>query len=283
MRDLHDLEEDRDHLLRSLDDLEEERAAGDIEEADYLALKDDYTARAAAALRALAQGRVAQAGATPTTAGAPADGAVAGRPERRRVEAGPGPRSRWRPVVVVGALLAFAVAAGALVARTAGERVPGDPATGSIAATGPSEGIARDLARARDLIGEGRSLDAIKLYDGVLRRDRRQPEALAYRGWLLRLAGRASGNTELVDKGLEFIERAVVADPTYPDAHFFKAFVLYQDRKDPAAAIPELRAFLANDPPPEMVPVVEDLLNRALAEAGATPPAAGPAPAPPSP
>ncbi len=34
MRDLHDLEEDRDHLLRSLDDLEEERAAGDIEEAD---------------------------------------------------------------------------------------------------------------------------------------------------------------------------------------------------------------------------------------------------------
>ncbi|MGQ0521647.1 MAG: tetratricopeptide repeat protein [Actinomycetota bacterium] len=297
MKDLRGLEEDRDHLLRSLDDLEEERAAGDIEEADYLALRDDYTARAAATLRALAQGRAAlDAGATPA-AGAPpggatpaADGAPPGpatpaadgappagavvRPEGYGVEAGAGPRrSRWRPALVLGALVAFAVAAGALVARTAGERMPGDPATGSIAATGPSDGIARDLARARDLIGEGRSLDAIKLYDGVLRLDPEQPEALAYRGWLLRLAGRASGNTGLVDKGLEFIERAVAADPTYPDAHFFKAFILYQDRKDPAAAIPELRAFLANDPPRAMVPVVEDLLGRALADAGATAPA----------
>src|SRR4051794_18690615 len=41
------LEEQRDFLLGSLRDLDAEHDAGDVDEADYLALKDDYTARAA--------------------------------------------------------------------------------------------------------------------------------------------------------------------------------------------------------------------------------------------
>src|SRR5690606_37957028 len=44
--DLVALEEQRDFLLRSLDDLEREREAGDLDDDDYQALKDDYTARA---------------------------------------------------------------------------------------------------------------------------------------------------------------------------------------------------------------------------------------------
>lgn len=241
------LAEERDHLLRSLDDLEREREAGDLDEADYLALRDDYTARAAEVLRAIE-------GTGPAPSGG--DGvSVASRAPRR---------SPWRPVAVAGVLVAFAAGAGALVARSAGERQAGDPATGSIAATGPSSGVARDLARARDLIGEGKTLDAIKLYDTVLAADPQQPEALAYRGWLLRLAGRAANNTDLVDRGLDSIEKAVAADPGYPDARFFRGLILFQDRNDPAAAIPDLRAFLAADPPAAMVPVVEDLLRRAL-------------------
>ena len=39
------LDEERDFLLNSLRDLEAERNAGDITEADYIALRDDYTAR----------------------------------------------------------------------------------------------------------------------------------------------------------------------------------------------------------------------------------------------
>ena len=253
MSDVTAREEERDHLLRSIRDLDRERAAGDIEEGDYRALKEDYTARAAAVLRAIER----------DTAGAevlPPDVAAQAVPV-----AGTG-RRRWRPALVAVTLLGFASAAGALGARSAGERLPGDPASGSIAATGPSAGVARDLARARRLTGEGKTLDAIKVYDAILAADPRQPEALAYRGWLLRLAGRAAGNRELIDKGMEFIERAVAADPGYPDARFFRAYVLYQDRGDPAAAVPELRAFLASDPPRGMVPVVEDLLRRALDE-----------------
>lgn len=308
------LEEDRNFLLRSLEDLEREREAGDLDEADYAALRDDYTARAAAVLRALAasDGEPGAPGAggvedPPTgstvvvvdedgghggdeaaAGGAGGDAAAGGTggPQARRRSAAGGPgtggRGRWRPVAVGAVLLAFASGAGMVVARSAGERLAGDPATGEIASTGPSSEIAGELAAARELIGEGRTLDAIKAYDRVLELDAEQPEALAYRGWLLRLAGRAAGDPSLVDRGMGFIERAVAADPGYPDARFFRAFVNYQDRRDAAAAVPDLRAYLAGESPAEMRPVVEDLLRRALAdvERGAVSPEPVPSPAP---
>ena len=50
------LEEERDFLLRSLEDLERERAVGDVDEHDYVTLKDEYTVRAAMVLRELEAG-----------------------------------------------------------------------------------------------------------------------------------------------------------------------------------------------------------------------------------
>ena len=50
------LEAERDFPLKSLDDLEAERAAGGIDDDSYRALHDDYTARAAATIRALRDG-----------------------------------------------------------------------------------------------------------------------------------------------------------------------------------------------------------------------------------
>ena len=47
------LEEEREFFLRSLRDLEVERAAGDIDEVDYQSLRDDYTIRAAEVVRQL--------------------------------------------------------------------------------------------------------------------------------------------------------------------------------------------------------------------------------------
>jgi hypothetical protein len=63
----------------------------------------------------------------------------------------------------------------------------------------------------------------------------------------------------------------VQADSRYPDARFFRGMLLYQDRSDPAGAVEEFRAFLANDPPPEMVPAVTEVMQRAAAEAATRP------------
>ena len=229
---------ERDFLLRSIADLDAEYAAGDIAADDFTALRDDYVARAAEAIRALD-------GQTPATGGGGTREAVA------RATSSP-----KRAIVTVVASFLVAVVAGVALANAVGSRSAGDPLTGSL-----PDSTADRLQRASELIGQGKAVDAIKLYDQVLEDDPEHPVALAYRGWVVRLAG-------LKDEGLAYEDRAVAADPTYPDAHFFRGMMLWQDRKDPAAAVAEFRLFLANNPPQEMVSLVEDALRRASEEAG---------------
>ncbi|MGH9154474.1 MAG: tetratricopeptide repeat protein [Acidimicrobiales bacterium] len=244
---MNELEQERDFLLRSLTDLEAEREAGDLSEDDFVALRDGYTARAAAALRKLEP--------APETGVPPA--APAPPPPTRRRRAG---------LVTAAVVLTVAVGAGAMVALVAGQRLPGDPTTGSIEATGPSAA----LAQARALYSEGATLEAIKVYDQVLETTPDQPEALTYRGWFVLLAGRDAETpelvTELTARGLASIERAIAVDPAYPDAHYFRGLVMFVDRLDPAAAVIEMRAFLAGDGPRLYQTTAEDVLRQALAQ-----------------
>lgn len=222
--DLDVLRDQRDFLLASLEDLEAERAAGDIDEADYRTLEDDYTARAAAVLRAL-------------------DDA-----DRARVKAAP--RRSWRRVLAAGALVAvFAMLAGALVARNAGRRDEGQTVSGvdTRSVTGQLNDAGRRAA-AGDLEG------AVELYDEVLSENPSNAEALTYRGWILSLDG------EVAD-GLESMLAAATADPTYPDVHAFLAVVFFRnglveeaareldrlDALDPPAAIRDLVAGLRTE------------------------------------
>jgi tetratricopeptide (TPR) repeat protein len=244
------LEEERDFLLRSRRDLDRELAAGDIDDDDYRTLHDDYTARAAAVMRRIAAGEAALAGAP--------------RP------------SPWRTVGVVVSVAVLAVGAGLAVARASGERLAGDQVSGSIRRTS-SDVVAQALAEFQ----AGRPVAALELLDRAIAADPRNARALAYRGWLLRLAGAQSGRTELIDEGLRYVERAIAADPTYPDAHFFRGMILFADRNDPVAAVPEFEAFLANDPPADQVGPVTEILQRAREAAeGRIPARATPQPRP---
>jgi tetratricopeptide (TPR) repeat protein len=219
-------------LQRSLADLDAEHAAGDLSDEDHAALRERYLA----ALRD-EYGRDT----------APAPGAVS-RPHSRRT----------RTVAAVLGVLMVASIAGGLVARSSGERVAGAPSSGSI-----DEGASDKLARAQQLVQEGKVLDAVKQYDAVLKDDPKNPVALAERGWVIRNAG-------LVDDGLKYVERAVAADPTYAEAHVFKAMILWRDKHDPAAAVAEFRLFLANTSSSADAAQVQPLLEQAQAEAAGT-------------
>ena len=239
-----ELEEERDFLLRSLDDLEAEHDAGDVDEHDYTALRDSYTARAAAVLRALDE-RTA-----PTASGED------GRP----ITAPPSRRTR-QTVAIVAVFAIFAAVAGTLVMRTAGQRLPGDNVSGST----PTSPVAKLLAQAQTQFQAQHLLDAVRTYDQVIALDPRNAEALAYKGWLLRLAGHQGNDQLLVDRGLTSIRAAEAAQPSYPDAHFFAGETLLRDKNDAAGAIAEFEQFLADDPPPDYAPLVQKELSSARA------------------
>jgi tetratricopeptide (TPR) repeat protein len=214
------LEEQRDFLLRSLEDLEREHEAGDVDEQDYVALKDDYTARAAAVIRQLEQGRKDPA------------------PRRSR------PTGR-RVATLVGVLL-FASLAGLLVAQAAGRRDAGDLSSGDI-----RQSVTEKLNEAGRLLREDPQA-AVDLYDEVLADQPTNAEALTYRGWALYqfLDRPEEGLTSLID--------AATADREYPDAAAFLAVVFFRSGLIPQAAN-ELDRLEALDPPPAMLDLTADI------------------------
>ncbi len=308
---LRDLEEERDFLLRSISDLDRERAANDLTEADYRRLRDGYTARAADVMRRLgALGAGGDAGgdedATPAgqtqepqpqeppaepDSGTPAAVAVhvASRPRPRLSrwlgargsdvgdgEAGRARARRRRGVVALAVIVCFVAAAGGLLIARATNRLPGQTASGSVTLT-DDQRLAQDLVQARVLATQGKDLDAIKLYDQVLAVEPRQPEALAYRGWLLRLAGVAGHDQALLAQGRASVGASVAQDPSYPDARVFLGYMLFQDTHDPVGATAQFRAFLADHPQAQMVSLTSDVVAQAFAAVGQpVPPASTP-------
>ena len=247
------LEAERDALLRSLDDLDRERAVGDLGSDEYARLHDDYTARAAAVIRMIRDGVGVGVDAIPT----------------------PTRSSRRRRVLTVAGVVTFTAVTAFGVTRALGERLPGETATGNDARAAErdrraafEDEIARRpddptayLSYARYLLGAGDEVEALRQFDAVAALDPKNAEARAYGGWIVFLAG-------LTEEALERLDGAVAVDPAYPDAHFFRGMVLYRGKGDPAAAIPELQRYLAGDPTGPLAEQVRTVLASAVAETG---------------
>lgn len=207
--ELERLREEREHLLASLDDLDAERAAGDIDDLDYETLRDDYTARAAQLTRVL-------------------DGAAV-----RRAPKEPNTRSsqvKWiATVVVIAALASWAMV------EFSGARGAGETASGEI-----RQGTTTLLADAAQAFGSGEPDRAIELYGEVLDLQPTNVEALTYRGWI-------SYQTGDVDAAKADFDEAVAFDAEYGDVRVFRAIVaLDEERFDDASN--ELAAFDRSNP-----------------------------------
>jgi tetratricopeptide (TPR) repeat protein len=228
------LGEERDFLLKSLDDLDAEYAVGDLEADDYRTLTADYTARAASVIRQIEGERTTQA-----------------------VGNDKAGRGGWWWMLAVALL---ATLAGVFVAQFSGSRGSNDTITGEIRVT------ARELVlEAQAAFGQGDLDGAISIYDEVLVIQPSNVEALTYKAWFTRLQGDA-------DAASPIIEDAVAIDPEYPDARVF-ATVIALDTGDVVAAQGHLDAFdlLAAPPFLEELVVQQGLRARlgAIAQAEA--------------
>lgn len=229
------LEEERRYLLRSLKDLEAERAAGDVDEADYQTLKDGYTVRAASVLRQIEAGRRALA------------------PKQ--------PRNWKRTIVVALAVAAFAVAVGAALASAFGERGANDEITGF----SPGDDTRTTLANARAALGRGDFPRAQQLFIAAdqeeIERDNDNAEARAYVGWTTFLVARQAAGDGAVDQrqidvSLLALNQSISIDPTFADPHCFAAIIEFNFNDDADAALPYVEQCESNNPPAEVAGLI---------------------------
>jgi hypothetical protein len=253
------LEEERAFLLRSLTDLEREYEAGDVDDQDYIALKDDYTARAAGVLRAIEAGRSALP---------------------------PRPPTDWRRILLGAAVGVVAVVLiGWALTRDTTDRREGDTITGGpvgsdVAGSGEvgSGGAGSDvnslLVQARQLQTTD-PLASIMLYEQVLAQEPENVEALTYRGWTAAFVAlglpEGADRDVLVGSATTFLDQARTIDPTYPDAQCFTAIVRFRFAGDAEGAKEPLERCRAGDLPASVQGLVDALgtsIDDALAANG---------------
>lgn len=248
-----EVDEELRQLIRSLDDLDAELAAGDIDPDDYETLRNDYTVRVADAVRRSGD---------PAAMTGPRSGSLEPEVASEPAAADAG-INRW---LIIAALGLFAVGAGWLLARSAGERGIGEALTGSI------DRSARQRVAECQSTGttDGDLLGAIQCFDEVLTTDPDNVEALTYRAWFLVLAatGGAAADTteataqevELLEAARVYLDQAIEVDPLYPDARAFRTVVA--DRLgDSDEVCRQVVALIETDPPPffleQTLPVAE--------------------------
>jgi hypothetical protein len=228
---LAELEQERKFLLNSLRDLEQEHRFGDVDEVDYHTLREGYTARAAAVMRAIENGKAALP-----------------QPPRARL---------GKRIVGFFAVALVAVAAGLLVAQSSGQRLPGQELTGSI----PGD-VSTQLAQARMMLATD-PVAAQNLYTEVLAERPNHPEALAYSGWLLAINSMGASE-DLLSAALEtsrgLLQRATISDPEYADPHCFLAIIAARIQPDPDAVASHVEQCLAKNPPADMRGLLEALV-----------------------
>ena len=239
------LEEERDFLLRSLQDLEREHAAGDVDDADFEELKDDYTARAAAAIRAVE--------------------------DRNATVKALRPQRDWKRTALALVVVGFvAVGAGWVVFRNAGTRAPGQGLTGEA-----RQDSANLILQAQGLTGQAQASlqagdsakalkqfeNAVQAYDKALQLSPTNVEAMTYRGWVMHtiaLSSEPSVGAQFDVKAREYLNEAIATDPTYSDARVFRA-ILQRNAGEWAAAKIDLDAIDMNEIPLYMTQMVNSV------------------------
>jgi tetratricopeptide (TPR) repeat protein len=262
------LEEERDFLMQSLDDLEMERESGGIDDESYTELHDDYTARAAAVIRTLRDG----VDVTPARAPRP-------------------PAQTRRRALIVAAVAVFAVLAGVSLAYALGARLPGQTSSGnSAAAPSTTNASAQALAAriteleqkvnaakddydlrlqlARAYEENGDLQNALKQSDAAITIDPNRPEGHANAARLLYLASEQvqdqKTRAQLVAQALAGFDEAIKVGPDYADAYYFRA-VLHAATVDPARSQVDLQNYLLKAPNGVWAPQARQLLAQITA------------------
>ncbi|HEX7459515.1 MAG TPA: cytochrome c-type biogenesis protein CcmH [Acidimicrobiales bacterium] len=290
------LEERRRFLTQSLADADAEYLAGDLSDADYLALRQRDLARLAGLPDARRPTEIGEAGPGPgsgtgaptapatrsgSTGGASTGSAtgtlLADRPSED-VEASDGTatrrrrRNRW---FLIGSIGCFVVALIVAVPVFSSGRLPGQTATGSVSLS-PSQQVTRALDQAAAVEDQGQLGPAAQLYQSVLDGHPDNEVALAQLGWLEYRIGQQGSSATLIGDARAKLHQAAVLDPGDYAVHLYQGTLDLQLDKDASAAVGQFTLFLAARPPATVVSQAAPVLRQAYAAAGTPLPAGVP-------
>jgi hypothetical protein len=275
-----ELVDEREFLLRSLEDLDVEHDAGDLSDTDYVALRDNYTARAAGVLRTLGDRSEADGARAPVATemprARPSSADLAGT-DASPIDAAStdgaahGRRRSRRRLVVVAAVVVFVVAAAGAVVGATGVRLPGETLSGTVTLS-PGRQLQRTLVQAETLEEEGNATEALQLYHEVLATDPGNVTALSETGWLEYQAGVEAKSSALLSDGQNDEERAQRDAPGQPAPHLYLGSMELVD-DDPVGAVDQFRLFLADNPSNSQLEVAAPFITKAYTEVGQKPPA----------
>jgi tetratricopeptide (TPR) repeat protein len=247
------LEEERDFLMKSLDDLELEKESGGIDDESYAALHDDYTARLAAALRSL----------------------------RDDVDVAPKTKSPTRSnrrnrILMIVAVIVFAVVAGVSLAYAVGARLPGQTGSGNSGSTltasqkAAQAKLKHQITSLQDQVNAAPDdydlrlklslayernddvVNALKQSDAAITIDANRAEAHTNSARLLFLISSQlpskDAQQQYVAQALAGFSKAIEVNPAYADSYYYRAVLYYLALQDYARAQVDLQNYLLKDP-----------------------------------
>jgi tetratricopeptide (TPR) repeat protein len=226
------LNDEREFLLRSIDDAAREHDAGDLSDADYHVLVARDRARLAgveAELAALGPEVPADAGPVVTDV----------TPRRRY--------GTWRRVGIVVACLFILAGAVILVDHAVSPAAPGQAPSGTVTLS-KAQQIEDQLAAAAVLTNDGEGQQALELYNKVLTEDPDDPYALAAGGWLEWNVGVTGKSATAVRAGRQSEEKAVRVAPEFYGGHLYLGLILLDQDDNAPDAIKQFTAFLNDGP-----------------------------------
>lgn len=253
------LEEQRNFLLTSLDDLDREHDAGDLDDDDYATLRADYTARAAQVIHAIDDAQRLIDDAAPTHRG-------------------------WRRIILVAAVVVVAIVAAGVVTSTSGHN---DATANNQPKVTPQTQTCIDKmgALVRSMTGSKvnqnfgtDTIATIECFTKVIEDDPKDAVAYTYRGRTLAFLGQQLSGVASPTVVASFVQRAT-ADlakarklaPEYPDALAFSAMnaLSMGDTKQAKAYLAQLDALQlpANS---SVLPIVNNVLRPAIDAASST-------------
>jgi tetratricopeptide (TPR) repeat protein len=259
------LNDQREFLVRSIEDARAEHQAGDLTDEDFsllLARDQRKLAEVEAELELLGP-LVPEADTAPPLSSPPTPQSPAGTSRRRP----------WRiaGIVVCSALIVLGVVI--LLVHAVNPRLPGQSSSGGVTQT-QAQLIEAQLSEASTLDNEDQLAASLKLYDKVLSEDPTDPTALAESGWVEWSAGASDDSSTVEALGQKAVEKAIRLSPTFYEGHLFFGLILYNQYDNAPAAVVQFNKFLAESPPAVEVKSAASKMEGAYKAAGLAIPAA---------